>query len=137
MEFDNVDLLDRRAHGFGAEPLYEWLRDHAPLYRDERNELWAVSRYDDVVHVSKRTDVFCNRFGTVPGLPLDLWPDEAMINKDGEEHTCQRALVSKGFSPRRIAELEPKIRAVVDELIDRVAACGECDVVKELARPLP
>ena len=137
MEFNDVDLLDPEAHGFAAEPFYAFLRDEAPLYRDQKNALWAVSRYDDVVFVSKHTDIFCSRFGVVPGIPLDRWPDEAMINLDGEEHTCQRALVSKGFTPRRIALLERKIREIARDLIDRVAAKGECDLVADIARPFP
>jgi cytochrome P450 family 142 subfamily A polypeptide 1 len=137
MEFNDVDLLAHDTHKLTAEPLYEWLREKAPLYRDEKNALWAVSRYDDVVFVSKHTEIFCNRFGVVPGIPLDRWPDEAMINLDGDEHTCQRALVSKGFTPRRIAALEDEIRTMVDDLIGRVAAQGECDLVRDFARPLP
>jgi cytochrome P450 family 142 subfamily A polypeptide 1 len=60
-----------------------------------------------------------------------------MINLDGEEHTCQRGLVSKGFTPSRIAELETKIRSIVGELLDGVAKKGECDLVSAVARPLP
>jgi cholest-4-en-3-one 26-monooxygenase len=137
MEFSNVDLLDREVHGPLADPLYDWLLEKAPLYYDVKNALWAVSRYDDVVYVSKHTEIFCNRFGVVPGIPLDMWPDEAMINLDGEEHTCQRALVSKGFTPRRTAALEGKLRDFVDELVDQVAERGECDLVTAFARPLP
>src|SRR5687768_3531300 len=137
MEFSQVDLLDREVHALSAEPFYEWLREKAPLYWDTTNSLWAVSRYDDVVYVSKHTEIFCNRFGVVPGIPLDMWPDEAMINLDGEEHTCQRALVSKGFTPRRTAALEGKLRGFVDELVDRVAERGECDLVADFARLLP
>ena len=137
MSFADVDLVDIRTHGLDSEPLYHWLREEAPVFWDARNQLWAVSRYDDVVHVSRETEVFCSRFGVVPGVPLDVWPDEAMINLDGEEHRCQRGLVSKGFTPRRIAELEPTIRSIVAGLIDRVAHKGECDLVADLARPLP
>jgi cytochrome P450 family 142 subfamily A polypeptide 1 len=136
MSFENVDLLDIHLHGLHTEPFYEWLREQAPLYRDAKNSLWAVSRYDDVVFVSKHTETFCSRYGTVPGGEGD-WVDETMINLDGAEHTCQRGLVSKGFTPRRIAELEPKIRDITDALIDRVAARGECDLIADIARWLP
>jgi cytochrome P450 family 142 subfamily A polypeptide 1 len=138
MTFKDVDLLDIYVHDpFTAEPLYEWLRERAPLYWDDKNALWAVSRYEDVLFVSKHPQIFCNRFGVVAGVPLDSWPDEAMINKDGDEHTCQRGLVSKGFTPRRIVALEGKIRGIVDELFDRVVRSGACDLVRDLARPLP
>jgi len=42
MPFEYVDLLAKSTHGLDAEPFYAWLRDRAPLYRDEKNELWAV-----------------------------------------------------------------------------------------------
>jgi cytochrome P450 family 142 subfamily A polypeptide 1 len=136
MSFQGIDLNEIHVHGLSAEPLYEWLREKAPLFRDAK-DLWAVSRYDDVVYVSKHPEIFCSRFGVVPGVNLDMWPDEAMINLDGEEHTCQRGLVSKGFTPGRIAALESHIRAIVGELIDRVQSRGECDLVSAIARPLP
>jgi cholest-4-en-3-one 26-monooxygenase len=136
MSFEGIDLNEIHVHGLSAEPLYEWLREEAPLFRDAKG-LWAVSRYDDVVYVSKRPEIFCSRFGVVPGVDLEMWPDAAMINLDGEEHTCQRGLVSKGFTPGRIAELETKIRDIVGELIDGVAKQGRCDLVSTVARPLP
>jgi cytochrome P450 family 142 subfamily A polypeptide 1 len=136
MSFQGIDLNEIHVHGLSAEPLYEWLREKAPLFRDAK-DLWAVSRYDDVVYVSKHPEIFSSRFGVVPGVSLDMWPDEAMINLDGEEHTCQRGLVSKGFTPGRIAALESHIRAIVGELIDRVESRGECDLVSAIARPLP
>src|SRR5689334_11674830 len=136
MSFQNIDLNEIHVHGLQAEPLYEWLREKAPLFRDAK-DLWAVSRYDDVAYVSKRPEIFSSRFGVVPGVNLEMWPDEAMINLDGEEHTCQRGLVSKGFTPGRIAQLEPKIRRIMGELIDRVADKGQCDLVSDVARPLP
>jgi cytochrome P450 family 142 subfamily A polypeptide 1 len=136
MSFQGIDLNEIHVHGLAAEPLYEWLREKAPLFRDAK-DLWAVSRYDDVVFVSKHPEIFCSRFGVVPGVDLEMWPDEAMINLDGEEHTCQRGLVSKGFTPGRIAELETNIRSIVGELLDGVAKKGECDLVSAVARPLP
>ena len=136
MSFEGIDLNDLHVHGLDAEPLYEWLREKAPLFRDAK-DLWAVSRYDDVVYVSKRPEIFSSRGGVVPGVTHEMWPDEAMINLDGDEHTCQRGLVSKGFTPGRIAALESHIRAIVGELIDRVASRGECDLVSAVARPLP
>jgi cytochrome P450 family 142 subfamily A polypeptide 1 len=136
MSFEGIDLNEIHVHGLSAEPLYEWLRERAPLFRDAK-DLWAVSRYDDVAYVSKHPEIFSSRYGVVPGVNLEMWPDEAMINMDGDEHTCQRGLVSKGFTPGRIAALEPAIRAIMTELIDRVAPRGQCDLVSALARPLP
>lgn len=137
MSFEGTDLLALDVHTDDPEPFYEWLREECPLYYDENNEMWAVSRYEDVCYVSKHPELFCNSQGVVPGVPLDLWPDDAMINKDGDAHTRQRKLVSKGFSPRRIAEMGDTIRQITTDLIDAVAPKGEADLVRDVARPLP
>ena len=137
MDFSNTDLLDLTVHIHDPEPFYQWMRDESPVYWDEKNELWALARYEDVVFASRNTDIFCNRYGTVPGIDLDIWPDEAMINRDGRDHTVQRALVRKGFTRRSISDLENRIRQLTTILIDRVAPTGHCDVVRDLARPLP
>ncbi len=137
MGFEPVDLMSPDTHTDDPEPLYEWLRDEAPLYWDEDNELWAVSRYDDVVYVSKHPELFCSGQGVIPKLGLDIWPDEAMINLDGEAHTCQRALVGSAFTKRRIASYGDFIETLTGELITRMAERGEADLVKDLARVLP
>ena len=137
MSFHDADLLDLNIHIDNPQPFYEWLREEQPLFWDENNELWAVSRYDDVIFISRNTDIFCSRFGVVPNIDLDIWPDDAMINKDGRDHTVQRALVSKGFTRRSIREMEGRVRELTRELIDNVASKGSCDAVADLARPLP
>jgi len=139
MDYTNVDLLSREVHTYKPEPFYRWLLDHAPLYWDSINELWAVSRYEDVVFVSRNPQIFCSGHGSVPKIDLDTWPDEAMINLDGDPHTKQRALVMKGFTPGRISQWEDRARSVVTKLIDDILAKnGEpFDVVADLAAPLP
>ncbi len=137
MSFAEADLLSPGVHTDDPLPLYSWMLEEAPLFWDRTNELWAVSRYDDVVHVSKHPEIFCSGYGVVPKLGLDIWPDEAMINLDGDAHTRQRGLVSSAFVPRRIHGIEQTVRALVDELVDRIAPRGQADLVQDLARPLP
>ena len=137
MSFADVDLLDLHTHINDPEPMYEWFREEQPLFFDAQNEMWAVSRYDDVVFVSKRTDIFCSKFGVIPKLSLDIWPDAAMINLDGEEHTRQRNLVASGFVPGRIRKIEAKVTTIVDQLIDKMMEIPEPDFVRDFARPLP
>lgn len=137
MDFSQTDLMSLDTHTDAPEAFYTWLREQQPLYWDPISELWAVSRYEDVVFVSMNTDVFCNRFGVVPKVPLGVWPDEAMINMDGQDHTLQRALIAKGFTPRRIAGLEGSARAIVNRLLDHVADRREFDLVEAVAKPLP
>lgn len=128
-----IDLLDLDINIDDPWPLYQWLRDEAPAYWDEKNQLWAVSRYEDVLGVSKDPETFWSSEGTRPGLP----PDPSLINQDGEQHTRQRGLVSKGFTPRRVAQLEDHVRRIVGELLDAALPRGRMDVVADLARPLP
>jgi cytochrome P450 family 142 subfamily A polypeptide 1 len=137
VSFKDVDLLDLNLHLTDPEAMYEWMREDEPLFWDAVNEMWAVSRYEDVVFVSKNTDVFCSRFGAVPKISLDIWPDAAMINLDGKEHTRQRNLVAKGFAPNRIRKIEEKVTGICDRLIDTMLTKDEPDLVKDFARPLP
>ena len=137
MKYADVDLLSLDFHTQDPWDFYTWMQGEEPLFWDQTNELWAVARYDDVVFVSRRTDIFRSGDGVIPKLGMDIWPDEAMINLDGAAHTCQRGLVSKGFTPSRIAKMEPRIREVVEGLIDGFEAKGEADLVKDFSRPMP
>src|SRR5687767_3647262 len=60
-----------------------------------------------------------------------------MIDMDGEAHSKRRRLVSGGFTPGRVRAMQPRVGAICDELVDRVCERGECDVVEDLAAPLP
>jgi cytochrome P450 family 142 subfamily A polypeptide 1 len=112
---------------------YAWLRRHAPVYWDESAGLWAVSRHEDVMSVSKNPELFCSRMSSRPDAP----PIPSMINLDDPQHRRRRNLVNKGFTPRRVDDHEPKIRAICRDLIAAVAAKGRCEFVRELAAPLP
>jgi cytochrome P450 family 142 subfamily A polypeptide 1 len=67
----------------------------------------------------------------------DSPPVPSMINMDDPEHKLRRGLVNKGFTPRRVADHEPRVREICRELIARVAPKGRCDFVAEVAAPLP
>src|SRR5262249_7153198 len=66
-----VDLLDGDLYAGDPAPTYAWLRRHAPVYRDEVNRLWGVSRYDDIVAIEKDPATFCSSEGYRPNLPAD------------------------------------------------------------------
>ena len=112
---------------------YRWLRRHAPVYWDASGGLWAVSRHADVMTVSKNPEVFCSRMSSRPDAP----PIPSMINLDDPQHRRRRNLVNKGFTPRRVEDHEPKIRAICRELIAAVRAKGRCEFVRDIAAPLP
>ena len=129
-----IRLLD--GHWYQSQPLddYRFMRDEAPLYWDPVGEIWGVSRHEDVMRVSRSPELFCSSKSSRP--ERDSWIP-SMINMDDPEHKKRRNLVNKGFTKRRVDDHEPKIRAIVNELIDRVAARGECEFVSEVAAPLP
>jgi cytochrome P450 family 142 subfamily A polypeptide 1 len=129
----DIHLLDGRFYAGDAHRHFDWMRAHAPLYWDDASQLWGVSRHADVMQLSKRPDVFCNGGSSRPDAP----PIPSMINLDDPAHRQRRALVSKGFTPRRVADHEPGIRRVCGELIERAAARGRFDFVREIAAPLP
>jgi cytochrome P450 family 142 subfamily A polypeptide 1 len=103
--------------------------------RDEKNGLWVVSKYEDVSYVERRPDLFCSKLGVRPkGGGAD---NLSIVSMDDPEHAHQRRLVSRGFTPSRINSLMQHIRELARELIDNVAARGECDFVNDIAKPLP
>jgi cholest-4-en-3-one 26-monooxygenase len=128
-----IDLLDGELYAGDPYPTYAWLRSNAPVYRDEGNQLWGISRHADVVHVSRHPELFCSGEGFRPKTP----PDGSMISQDDPRHTRQRRLVYKGFTPKQVAGMEAHCRAIVTEILDAVAPHGRCDFTQDVAVPLP
>jgi len=128
-----VDLVDG---GFYADDLHRacaWMREHEPIYHDRKNDLYGVTRHADIIEISKRSEVFRNGQGFRPDSP----PVPMMVSMDRPEHLVRRNLVNRGFTPRRVAAYEPRIREICTQIIDRVAERGECDFVRDVAAPLP
>jgi cholest-4-en-3-one 26-monooxygenase len=100
---------------------------------------WGVFTYDDVVDVSRHPQ----RFGSHPNTMItDIDPGgggagELMLNQDPPRHTQLRKLVNRGFTPRQVATLEPRVRAIVRGLLDRAAAQPQFDLVADVAVELP
>jgi len=120
---------------YASQPFadWAWMREHAPAYWDARNEIWAITRYDDVLAVEKDPRRFSSYRAPRPhGHHLPM-----IISMDGREHTLRRKLVSSGFTPRRVRDHEATVRRICTQIIDRVAPKGECDFVWDIAAPLP
>jgi cytochrome P450 family 142 subfamily A polypeptide 1 len=128
-----IDLMNGEFFGSGPFAAYAWMREHAPVYHDEVNDLWALTRYHDVKAGGTDTAVFSNAGGIRPKFP----PLPMMIDYDPPEHTRRRRLVSAGFTPRRVKAMEDHVRAVCDAVIDGVCEQGGCDFVRDIAAPLP
>ncbi len=117
-------------------PAFGWLREHAPVYWDETADggLWGISRYDDIMEVSRQPELFGSGKSSRP--ERDSWIP-SMINFDDPHHKRRRNLVNRGFTPRRVADHEPMLRKLTAELLDAVSARGECDFVTEVAQWIP
>src|SRR5262245_54061183 len=114
------------------------MRKHSPAYWDPINELWGISRYDDIVDIEKRKDVFISSDKTKGGYRPNMPADPAMIGLDDPLHTKRRNLVARRFTPRAVSVWEPHVREVVTHLLDgALAGDGEADIVDQLAAPLP
>lgn len=131
-KYKDVDLCESHIHDDPWE-MYAYFQEHEPLKWDPHNEVWYVFRYDDVMHIEKDPETFCSGEGVRPNLP----PDPGMIYQDGEQHTKQRALVSHGFTPRQMRKMEARVVELVQGLVDNMLKKGECDIVADLAAPLP
>lgn len=131
-----IDLLNGHWYAADPTPTYRWLRDNAPVYWDDINQLWGISRYRDLVEIEKHPRRYSNRNSYRP-LPPEGHDDQSMIGQDDPQHATQRRLVARKFTPRAVADHDAEIRAVVVELIDAALAQGSVDAVEALAAPLP
>lgn len=130
----DIRLLDGEFYGSDPIEPYEWMRANAPVYYDEQAQIWGITLHEDILRVSKDSETFCSGEGSRPEAGSYT---PSMINMDDPDHRKRRTLVNRGFSPRRVADHEPKIRQICNELVDKVAAKGHCDFVREIAAPLP
>lgn len=133
MNAEDIRLLDGDFYAGDPYPIYAWLRENAPVHWDAQQGIWGISRFADVVSVEKNTQRYSSASGSRPRTT----PDTSMINTDDPHHNARRRLVSARFTPRAVARHEAVVRAFVTELIDAIAARGACEVVEDLAAPLP
>ncbi len=131
---EGVHLLSGAWYADDPEPAWAWMRDHAPAYYDPNADVWALTRYEDVKHASRTPEVFSNHENIRPKtghVPM-------MISMDDPEHNQRRRLVNTGFTRRRVRDQEDRLRAIADQLVDRMLAKdGECDFVWTVAAWMP
>lgn len=108
-------------------PLYDQIRAASPLFRDPASGLTMVFDYDGVKRVLNDHEAFSSRIG----------PADWMVFMDPPRHSKLRALISQAFTPRSIGNLEPRIRELSRELLDKVIARGEMDLATDFAIQLP
>ena len=121
--------------------VYRRLRDEAPVYFNEHYGFYALSRFDDVVTAHRDWKGFSSAHGvdlfTLKQDPEIIKSYRSIIMMDPPEHDRFRALVSRVFTPRSIADLEPMIRDVIRGFLDPVDDGPEFDAVADFSAPFP
>ena len=144
MDLDEIDLLAATWEQGVPYDQFDLLRREAPVFRHPEPDgpgFWAVTRHADVVAVSRDSATWSSELG---GTFIDDQTDEALaqlrltiLNMDPPKHHRYRRLVSRGFTPRMVAQLvetiDTRAARIVDEVIDR----GGCDFVEDVAVKLP
>lgn len=128
---------------------YERMRDECPVFRHDGTTFVFVTRYDDVLDVLRDTETFSSKFGVssrpddgtvdkIRDVQKEGWPAvPTLLTNDPPSHDRLRRLVSKAFTPRQVARLEPGIVETAEALVDAFIDRGSCEFVTEFAIGLP
>jgi cytochrome P450 len=133
---DALELLFSQAGGDDPIEIYRMVHEQCPVARSQSafgGHGVTVSKYEDVLWALKHPEVFSSKDVVKIGNDVPLLP----LSVDPPEHAKYRRMLDPQFSPKRMAELEPEARALVNEIIDTFSARGECDFNEEFATPLP
>jgi cytochrome P450 len=145
-DLDAIDVPDRENwEGGPPHEIFKELRGRCPVHWSEINEypdedgFWSVTLAEHVRDVSLDWETYSSERGGVTGLthavPLEL--QQAMfIAMDPPKHDRLKMLFQRGFTPKRIAEHEDRIRAITERVLDGVADRGGCDLVTDVAQPV-
>jgi cytochrome P450 len=148
MDLDDVDFFDPAINDCPYHA-YRTLRDEAPVWFDQRLQGYVITRHDDVRTVLHDADRFVSsraankRSRLVSPEALALYeesgwvPAPTLAGRDDPNHRQMRRLFDHAFRPKRLRELEPRIRGLAEELLDDFIADGECEFVRQYAVPLP
>ena len=129
-----IDLLDPALYQSNPHDVWTWMRANEPVYRDEKNKLWGITRHADVMDVERRSSVFSSE-GVYRAV---LSPGESnMIAQDDPRHRQQRMLVQPQLTHAGVATRTAEVEALVAELVAEAVAQGEFDVVELIAGQLP
>ncbi len=129
-----IDLLDPELYKSNPHDVWTWMRANEPVYRDEKNKLWGISRHADVMDVERRSSVFSSE-GVYRAV---LSPGESnMIAQDDPRHRQQRMLVQPQLTHAGVATRTAEVEALVAELVAEAVSQGEFDVIELIAGQLP
>jgi cytochrome P450 family 142 subfamily A polypeptide 1 len=128
-----IDLVSGDFWGGTPHDHLAWLRANDPVYFDERNGIWGLTKYDHVREAETHPEIFSSAGGIRP----DSGPVPMMIEVDDPAHARRRELVAKGFTPKQVRAIEPSIREICTRLFDRVEGKDSFDLVNDVAVWLP
>ncbi len=120
-------------------PTYARLRDEAPIYHNERYDFWFLSRHEDVQRALVNWRVFTSTHSDI----LDIikanitLPKGVVMFEDPPVHTAQRGLLSRVFTPKRMAQLEDQVRSYCISCLDPLVGSAGFDIITELGTMLP
>ena len=125
-------LVDRELYAGDPHGFYAWLRANEPVYCDP-DGTWVLTKHEDVRWAERQATLFSSAKGSRPNGD----PQPSMIDADDPFHAAQRRLVAQGFTHRQMQVYEAHVREVATRLVDAVIESGTCDIVTDLAKPLP
>ncbi|HEY1973928.1 MAG TPA: cytochrome P450 [Pseudonocardia sp.] len=145
VDLASVDLSDVDLFADGPpHELFARMRAEAPVHRNptaDGDPFWSLTRAEEVAAVSLDPGTFSTARGGIFQRPDTLLPLELgqtwVIFKDPPEHTKHREIVGKAFLARSLVILDDVIKAIVNDSMDKVLAKGECDLVRDIAVPIP
>jgi cytochrome P450 len=120
-------------------PIWRRLREEQPLYRNERYDFYALSRFADV----ERGLVDWRTYSSARGTVLELIrsgmeiPPGSIIFEDPPDHDLHRALLSRVFTPRKMNAIEPKVRELCARALDPLVGAGGFDFIRDLGAQMP
>ncbi|MGI8554619.1 MAG: cytochrome P450 [Dehalococcoidia bacterium] len=117
-------------------PFYAAARQVAPVLYNDAMGAWSVFGYENCRAILRNPGLFSADFSKFFDVP-DVRRGQSMLVSDPPRHTQLRSLVNQAFTPRRVAELEPRIRQITNQILDTLLPSGQIDLIEDLAYPLP
>ncbi len=147
----DLKKYDLYSHTFKANPYetYAQLRSENPvrLHQGMQTPIWFITGYEEAKQVLSDHKTFVKKYENAltpeeksqqdPAPDIFQMISNHLLGQDPPDHTRLRALVSKAFTNNRVNALRPRIQAIADELLDKVQAQGEMDLIDDYAFPLP
>ncbi|MBZ5739177.1 cytochrome P450 [Nocardioides mangrovi] len=135
-------VLDPYDYGFQNDPYptYAYLREHEPLHHNPTLDLWALTRHADIAEAVRTEGTYSNSWGVA--IEESAWGPDAhkvmsILGMDPPRQKQMRALVSRGFTPRRVSDLLPRIQALTDRYLTECLERESFDWIADFAGKLP